>query len=269
MKFQSDYLKLLESFKITPNFWCSAEYFKKAGLQERYDKNWIYIWDPENEITVLPPLNKNFGSGPIRNESEWAHRFWADFPNYFPGNDYVPGFLDFNYIYDPKNFLKMDGSKWAVFRKNTKKFPKRYEKKLQYVTSSFLIEDYYENSITSLFLSWIESRRNNVQEAEVLFEYANSGSQRGLLLDEDGEVLGVNAWDENWEMINFRLCMTKPEQPFLNEYMRLLFYTSAAIQKKGKLVNDGGVLDNSSLKEFKDKLCPLKVNEIKTWIRKG
>lgn len=262
MKSSSSYLNLLEHFKVVGNFWCSEEYFEKAQLQEYSERNWIYVWDPENFITVLPPMNVNFGLGAIRNPSDWAGEFWSDFPGYFPGKDYTSRPLDLEYLFNPQDFLNMEGGKWAVFRKNSRKFPKRHSDKLTYLTPG----PGWWPAIYELFECWANGKE--LHEREVLLKYALYGKNRRLLVAENGELLGINAWDENWARINYRLCIAKPGEAFLNEYLRLCFYTDPLILEKNKIVNDGGILDNKFLKEFKDKLCPMQVRGVMSWIRK-
>jgi len=53
----------------------------------------------------------------------------------------------------------------------------------------------------------------------------------------------------------YRYCIADPDEPFLDEFMRLLFYQRNAA---GKLVIDGGVLGRPGLERFKDKLNPVK-----------
>lgn len=261
----SKYLGLLQQFKVEPNFWCSEEYFQKAALQERQEGDWVYIWDQAAEVTVLPPLNINMGAVPIRVDSDWAAKFWSDFKDYFPGSGYGPELLDLEYIYNPRHFLNMSGGSWAVFRKNSRKFPKRFGKELYYISSDFISEQ-MKREIIDLFKSWVD-KSDEIHEAEVLFEYALNGENRKFLIDRDSNLFGVNAWDENYLRVNFRLCITRPGEQFLNEYMRLLFYTDEIILNSNKLVNDGGVLDSVELEKFKDKLNPLAVRHVKTWGR--
>ena len=95
------------------------------------------------------------------------------------------------------------------------------------------------------------------------------GEHRVVLLNKAGEIVGVNIWDENWMNVNFRYSIVRPE-PFLADYMRLLFYTDRrmlARAQNGIYVNDGGVLDRPSLKQYKDKLNPLRVREVRSWSR--
>lgn len=256
---KSEYLQLLKQFQITPNFWCSEEYFSKARLQERKDGNWVYICDPAAGITVFPPINRNLGTCPIRPERAWDRKFWSDFPEYFPGRFYRPKFLDLEYIYDPKSFLNMEGEQWAVFRKNCRKFPARHPDCL-YVEPG----PEHKQPILDLTKDWLGDKEP--QDFEVMISYLLYGENRRILMG-DGLIYGINVWDENWNRINFRFCICKPGSYYISEYMRFLFYTDLAIIGKEKLVNDGGVLDNPDLNFFKDKLNPVKIRQIFSWIK--
>jgi hypothetical protein len=85
-----------------------------------------------------------------------------------------------------------------------------------------------------------------------------------LINNDSGKVLGINIWDLNDTYINYRYCFCSNE-PFLSEYMRLLFYTDPEILSTGKLVNDGGCLGNDNLKAFKKKLNPISVREVSSY----
>ena len=102
-----------------------------------------------------------------------------------------------------------------------------------------------------------------LDNAKEIFE----GENRRFLRSKKGKIYGLNIWDENFQYINYRYCICGKED-FISEYMRLLFYTDSVILNKGKLVNDGGVLDNPKLRFFKDKLNPMQVKERRTWRKK-
>ena len=253
---------MLQEYQITPNFWCAEEYFDKAGLEEIHDGNWVYIWDPEAKVTVLPPINVNFGVGPLREKQDWAKKFWSDFINYYPGASYQSKFLDLEYTYDPKDFLEMKGGKWSTFRKNCRKFPERNQGQQLYIQPGLE----HEKPILNVIKDWIGHREPH--ELEVLVSYATNGQNRRVLLGDDGQIFGINAWDDNWDRINYRLCICKSGSYFLSEYLHLLFYTDSAIIDQGKLVNDGGILDNPMLQIFKEKLNPILVRKVQSWRRK-
>jgi len=88
------------------------------------------------------------------------------------------------------------------------------------------------------------------------------------LYDENEQLMAINAWDENWEFINYRVCIVRQNEPFLDEFVRWLFYTDSQIQSSGKLVNDGGTLGSPGLERFKDKMNPYRKRITHSWIKK-
>lgn len=258
------YLKRLKRLKLIPNFWCSEEYFKRAGWvqysnangifsilkpdeDEAESKSMIHVLD-EDSYNMLPPLSPSGLGG--RNTP-----YWAGFHLKFSCEEV----LDLNYIYNPIHFRNLQGKCWSAFRKNIKKWPSNnpndcYRK----------IEEYERDQVVQVFLDWLESRNQweEIHDGQIITSYLKeSDNCRGLFRGE--ELVGFTIHDENWSFINFRYCFSKAE-PFLNEYIRYRFFTSPEIWYSGKLVNDGGVLDNPRLKFFKDRLNPVTVYSIPT-----
>jgi hypothetical protein len=264
----SRYLKALREFDIEPNFWCSEEYFKHAEFCEFIrtlpdgDELSVVVTDPDDEHAVFPLFNLTQGRvHPVVP----GGGIWADLvgfqPNPLPSRG--PKFLDYNYIYDPKEFQEMRGKKWMTFRKNSRKFPRRYgEHKVAWLPLRPREEI---SAFASEVLSFMP---DEIHDAEVLLKYLFDGENRLFLFDIPAhKILAVNIWDENYKYINYRyaLCIN---EPFLSEYIRLCFYKMVDERYPGKFVNDGGVLDRPLLKEFKDKLNPVKVKKIYSWKNK-
>lgn len=245
------YLKLLEKRKIDPNFWCSLEYFEKAGWKIKSNIEGFY-WIEDEKGIVLPPIHED-----NKRELKWINseplKIWADFNNYpFWGGSFY--FLDWEYIYDPKQFLKMEGGHFSAFRKNSRKWRRRNE-----IWSYEFIEK--DDDILSVVIEWLDQDKNRIiEDQDVFLDYLSNGEHRRVLKKED-EIVAVNIWDENYLYINFRYCVCKPN-PFLSEFVRYLFYTDPLILNKNKLVNDGGVLNRPELKKFKDKMNPYEVRKV-------
>ena len=260
-----NYLNWLEKLKISPNFWCSAEYIHRARLSEILQSwnRWLSIEATETDRAVMFPIIDVL-NGCLTNDKR---EIWADFEGW-EGEGLKPEFLDYEYIYNPKEFLTLTGGKWATFRKNSRKFPSRFKGSLRYDWVQIYSHHFSnsEESLTGLLLRWLAGQGENTEiyDDEVMLDYLKNGWNRKILWDEDGSIHGINIWDENYKYINFRYCFCRKEE-FLSEYMRLLFYTDPYIQERNKLVNDGGTLDNPDLKFFKDKLNPLKVREVRSW----
>ena len=253
---RNDYLDALERFQIEPNFWCSEEYFQRAGWRVELDSG-IVAYVLEDQEPMLSPVGLKTGNsyptGVLRGG------IWAGFPGDI--GDYL---LDYNFIYDPKSFLDLSGGKWQVFRKNSRKYPNRFGDGF-YTDRWHTVID--EEDVKDLFISWLEGKEGEIHDDEVMLDYLLNGDHKKVLIDDDGKIVGINVWDENYRYVNFRHCVCDPGK-FLSEYMRLLFYTDPEILSKNKLVNDGGALDSPELYRFKMKLNPIKVNEIYSWRKK-
>lgn len=255
-----NYLAWLEKLKIVPNFWCSEEYFEKAGLKELEEEKYLYIQAGEDWV-MFPKINIQ------ENKLEGVGcRIWSDFKGWSP-EGYTPSFLDYEYIYDPKEFLKMEGGKYQVFRKNCRKFPKRATFDLTYNRMGAWPYPNLDGAFNEMFQEWLSGADREIQDDEVMLKYFQWGENRKILWSRtERKIYAVNIWDENYYYVNFRYSFCR-KADFLPEYMRWLFYTDAEILNKKKLVNDGGVLDNPNLQKFKDKLCPIEVREVNSWVR--
>lgn len=238
------YLTILEKNKIIPNFWCSEEYFQNARWEEREDDLGIIRIQDSDGVNMLPPF------------PDLSIPYWASFPLSLRYQNLK--FLDFNFIYNPSNFLDLRGSHWTTFRKNIKKFPKGknnlYYEKIECVQWRAL------DALTS----WLMSRREDeeIYDDKVILKYITESENKKILYD-DNNIYGVNIWDENYMFINYRYCWCA-NIPFLSEYLRFLFYTDPEILSKNKKVNDGGCLNRESLYNFKMRLNPETVYRIYT-----
>lgn len=253
---KNEYLQALEKFDIEPNFWCADEYFQKAGWQIKCSEVLMGVVDSDG-VLMLPTMNLVRGG-----LSNPPGKCWAGLPIQQYGK-----FLDYNFIYDPKQFLDLSGGQWQAFRKNSRKFINRNPDKKFYYLDVSQIDGNLSEALPEIFCGWLEGKPEDaiIQDDDVIFDYLQNGRNRKVLLDQYGNVYGINIWDENYLYWNFRYCFCRPGQ-FLSEYMRLLFYTDPEIQSKNKLVNDGGCLDDKNLYAFKMKLNPLKINKIYSWV---
>jgi hypothetical protein len=142
-----------------------------------------------------------------------------------------------------------------VFRKNIRKIPKRFHN----LTYQPIIGKEHSKRITQLIIQWGE-RIKGVQDHIVCVKYVLNGNNRwGLFAGRN--LIGLNVWDENFKYINFRYCIDNG-MSFLQEYLRYCFYTHPRIIETGKLVNDGGALDNPGLQRFKEKLNPVEIQKV-------
>ncbi len=245
------YLETAEIQGRIPNFWMSREYIERALHCSKLRNILGFSAKGDFKEWFLPPLKNG-------RDFFYTANIFADFLwNYvlvFPPRNHK--FLDHQFIYDPKNFLSLAGSKLAVFRKNIRKYPTRHS------TDSLLYQkiegDVWNDEISSLLLKWAGDKE--FYDNEVLIRFCLEGENRWGLFS-NGNLIGLNVWDENYLFVNYRYCIDTRE-PFLNELLRWYFYTSEVIQNKNKLVNDGGCLGSNKLKAFKMKLNPVRIYNV-------
>lgn len=260
------YQSLVVQERATPNFWTAWPYIQAAGWLFCTDGAWVWFEDQEEAgVAMLLPL-------PLRPLPlyfpEEVKEVWADFGEHahylsrlLEGSGFSSSFLDYEYLFRAGDFLDLTGGKWSVFRKNARKWARYGANTLAIYRPIDRSED-----VTGTLVEWLlgRSEEEDISDSEMLLEYLpNMENLWGLFRGE--ELVGINGWDENWVQVNFRYCICLPE-PFLSDYMRLLFFTSLSPET---MVNDGGVLGKPSLKFYKDKMNPVAVREIRTWKRSG
>lgn len=254
----SDFRMYLEALRraeqngVLPNFWCSEDYFVYSGMVMEARHGILSIRDSDGDL-LLPPMDFNRAVPFLTGEP-----FWADLKGM--GKHVMPlmqsyhmEFLDYEFLYDPSKFAKMEGSDFAVFRKNSKKWPRRNP------GSTYRQESPKLSEVGGLIESW--SIGEEVEDAEAVMNYVLYSKNIWSLRDIDGRLMGVNIYDWNHRYVNFRYCIC-PSEPFLSEYLRWLFYTET---KPTRMVNDGGILGRTSLGEFKKKLQPIEIRSVFSW----
>ncbi len=237
---------------IDPSFFHSQPYLDFTGAECL--SNLVYIWVELEGWIMFPPLllsgvgvvgpGKSFPKGDI-----WCN----DIDNNYAGSGaWKEEFLDWEYLFDPVDFLHMDGGDWNTFRKNIRKWPRENPK------WTYSMKPPHQARIQEMILDWFEQKGNDIDDAEIIVNFIlqrHPGIRRKYIY-RDGELVGVNVWDWNAHFINYRLCIAKSGERFLDEFMRYLFYTDPGIQMSRKFVNDGGSLSNDGLERFKDKMNP-------------
>lgn len=236
----SDYLQLADSWGIIPNFWLSSGYLQIQKVSIKTNNK--LLWIEEDDWVLFPPL-------PLRGGlNEYPKmRIWSDFANFSVGEK--ESFLDWEYTYYSDWFKpeRMVGKEWAVFRKNSRKWARGRGWRYSPHPPS-------NNAISALLIRWLESKDNaTIEDFESMEWFLMNGTHRGFIYDQD-RLVGINVWEESGSFLIYRYCITDPEEPFLNEFARLLFYQSMP----GKMVIDGGSLNDPGLERFKDKLNPIR-----------
>jgi hypothetical protein len=167
--------------------------------------------------------------------------------------------FDDEFIYRAGDFHsdQLDG-KPRIFRKSCRAFVKQHPH-----WSYNRLQPYHRTDALSFIFKWLgEKLGDDIHYLDQMLAYIESGRDgievHGLW--EKGDLLGLTIADHNWHFINFRYCFTLA--PYASEFIRLCFYRLWA---PDTLINDGGSLDNESLRRFKEKLGPHQVRERQSW----
>lgn len=236
------YINRAQELSIIPNFWLTVRYLSKI-IEGELVINDKAIWIQDEEWTVFPPLPLQ--TDRLRPGDCPPLKIWSDFRNYSVGDQFE--FLDWEYVYDSAKFWDMEGKPWRVFRKNCRKWPRKNESwKYNYSPPTL-------RELDRLLIKWLE-RRSTIEDGEALVQFLYHNDPYRRFLYRRGELVGVNTWDYNWPYAMYRYCIADPEEPFLDEFLRLCFYRNLV---PGTLVIDGGSLGNPGLEKFKDKLNPI------------
>ena len=258
-----DYLTLEEKSKVRPTFFHSLPYLILSNAKAFIENGWA--WVEADSWLLFPAILYKPGQGlaTYPHDKVWVYTTFDKYLTYNRSVQNLPElkFLDYEYIFDPNSFKDLSGGDWNVYRKNIRKWPKTHEK-WEY-TDKFNL-----NKLLSLLIEWTKERQDSIKDFPFIWRYFNRTTSSSISLgihikvlkNEFNEIVAVNAWDMNWKFINFRFCITRPGEPYLQEFTRYLFYTDEDILKWNMLVNDGGAMDNPGLERFKDKMNPKEKN---------
>lgn len=249
-----DYLTLSQKMRIEPSFFHTLPYLEFAGAEAWKNAHWA--WITSEGWIMFNPLMISSDPKTLGNEAMFFPKgdIWCASSDNIPHPWYQKQFLDWEYIFDPADFNDMSGGKWNTFRKNVRKWPRENP---EHVYTDEL-DDW--GALSVLMGEWLEGRADKAEDAELMMKYMFSSRQdvgKKFMYNDSGELVGVNVWDFSWKYINYRLCIVKPGERFLDEFMRYQFYRDSDIIETGMLVNDGGILGREGLERFKDKMNPL------------
>jgi hypothetical protein len=234
---------MMKDQRINPNFFCSEPYLYHSGADIHITSDWVWV-EAEGKC-LFPPVMRGEGIKVIP-----VDYIWSDFGGGgIDLSEWGKEFLDWEYIYDPLRFYDLSGGCWRSFRKNHLKWSKIND--WAYVD----ILPQAEGDHLKLLGVWLEKRQDCVEDAELIVKFLTEPYD-GVYMKavyKGNDIVGINVWDENYMFINYRFCIVHPDEEYLDEFMRWLFYTNMGV----KPVNDGGVLGNSGLERFKDKLNPI------------
>lgn len=256
--------------KKRPNFFVSFPYLAASKARLCSTDNWL--WIEADGMCLFPPVA-------LACPTDWpppVDFVWSDFDDENGTEDaapimegYEPSVLDWEYVYDPSNFEedRLVGGKWATFRKNVRKWPRRFPNSKLVV----LAKPEEENErVYDLVANWLERKEDEAEDPEVLVTlalYPPPGTAHMYVVDDRDRIAAMAIWDLNWYYINARFLIAR-EDPFLDEYARLSFYRYCARTFPGRLVNDGGTLGKEGLERFKDRLHPIRKRRVFSWTRK-
>jgi hypothetical protein len=241
IQLKNRYLELIKNKNILPNFFVSEAYLSQIDFKWVNFQDWIWVEDSTG-LCIIPPIH------PIKTNDFPVKNIWAGFVNYpSKEKEWDVEFFDWQYIFNPSDFINMSGGRWETYRKNSKKW--NQHKTIQ-ISQEF-------NPDTDLLADFVELRKQNFMDVEWAIECFLNADLPVFrqYIYENSELKAVNIWDENHKLINYRWCFCRNE-PFLSEFARLCFYRQPQILNSDKLVNDGGSLGFSGLETFKDKMNP-------------
>jgi hypothetical protein len=271
------WMNRLQSLNITPNFYCSCAYLTAcgAGCYLSDDGRWAYVVDTTEDgedVCMFPPVPATDEVARAVPPQDWPPLFdfiWADFTGGVNAPaGYQTSLMDYQYIYDQTLMAEAAGPAFATFRKNARKWPARSGLELE----SVAVVRVPGAQAQELCGEWLEAHQTVVQDVPNMLTYLLNPPPGALvrgMLDNYGYLRALIAYDINYRYVNFRYCITRPNEPFLEEYVRMLFYRSPVAQMNvgRRLINDGGVVDNPGLMNFKDRLNPIRRFESHTWTK--
>ena len=234
------FLRQLKQSGKDLNFWMSEEYIEHAKLVCIDDGQGRTGYQDDSGDWLFPTIDRD---GTVN--SDGVQLGFID--------DEIGPFWDYQYVYDPKNYLDLSGNKWKVLRRHINTMKGR-----EWAYRALQKDD--EEEVIQLFLLWSKGRE--LYDNEVFGRFVLFGKLRWGLF-EKGKLRGVNIADSNDDFINYRYCFDDGEK-LLNEYLRYRFYVSNYVQNSNKLVNDGGSLDSGSLARFKNKFRPIQIRSVYT-----
>lgn len=261
----SGVLKRMKDLLIIPNFFCSIPYWANAGAVIKYQHDWV--WLDADDVCLFPPIPWNdrvFGEElPDEVVVIWSDFIWND---YIPSG-WISSVLDYEFLYNPVDFLDISGGKWRKFRKNHLKWANTHDWVYNVRNSSPNPER------LKLLGVWAEKKQDSMEDVDIFINYLAGGKQGGGSvyfgeLYDRGKLVGLNVWDDNYMFLNYRFCIPHPDHEYMDEFLRWLFYTDSGVQSSGKYVNDGGSLGSSGLHQFKTKLNPAMIRKVKSYTRK-
>jgi len=247
-----NFWKYFTSHSIYPNFYCSPEYWKKGKFKIVDTPNLFEVRSQEGWL-LIPRFEKE-----IFNFSE---PFYAGFSGFYCGK-----FLDYQFIYDPKNFRELSGGEWRKIRHNLTISKRELNESLGIVLTG---RNCSLSSFKDFMLTWQNLKQESeLYDPEIMVKFLINGDHRLLFMGLDSKkIYGIAVFDLTPIFINFRYCEVLPGITGLSDYCRVEFYQWIDKHYPNKLVNDGGSLDKPSLYKYKQFLNPMSVSKIRSLLK--
>jgi len=243
----SDYEARLVRAGVEPNFFVSERYWWAAGWAAVPNgDDVIHVLDQAG-LDMLPPMGQD---RPVPTE------VWCDFLGY-QGIGQAK-FLDHQFLYYPSSFLDLSGHQRAVFRRNVWRFDRRH-------TDWVYRQPRSQDELMGALGDWLEAGQE-VYDLDATLRYLEDcPAEESRVLEVDGEVVAINAWDRNLTFVNFRYSFARRDVKYASEFARLRFYLDTLERWPLRIVNDGGSLGSEQLLKFKNKLGPWRIDSMYSW----
>lgn len=161
------YWNRLQMDRLKPNFWMSTEYiFRKGLVWERDGELEGWKEEPGDNTWFFPPTYAN--GLPEYNAEIYAGKVAPAFLQ-VRGQEK----LDLEFLYDPLRFQDLSGPAWAVYRKNIRKYERRFPGRIDYRA---LEDGEKEADLERMLLKWTEGKE--IWDAEVMASFVLFGRHR-------------------------------------------------------------------------------------------
>lgn len=239
------YLDRMSMLGLIPNFWCSLEYWRRAGIRFTEAAEGSFLASDSDGELFLPILHVR---GPLPGVEVFAG---------FPDMDGAV-VVDRQYIYTP-GLPDMKGTTWKPLRSTMR----RVDRLLGSLRLCPLRPGEEVKRSAQLLFDWSLTQGDQVYDPELMTDFVLNGDNRLALWDDRNVLWGIMVWDSNYKYTNFRYCVVSQEVDGLSDVARLLFREWCGIHHPNRLINDGGDLDRSGLRRYKMKFHPHEVHIIR------
>jgi len=264
MRLEEWYVDALKQAGVTPNFFTSIPYWDAVGwraVSESIDTATVrlYVADVEGNAVLPSVVLSDKGGGYFVNfgvscNFPYDHGFIAprfkDWPR--------ANFSDRQYIYHPRTYGDLAGSRYKLIRKNIAAAQADAREPMDFGNP-----DTMEGSVEELITEWVKSvEQREWYDPEGFVKSFYACDKLFLVGEKTRKLYAIVSYDVNWAHVNFRGCLTVQGIRGLSETARIRFFQYLALHTDPKPVNDGGDLGIEGLRFFKDRLRPAQIIDI-------